>query len=326
MVFAGWLCLVSPGDAWRECLSSVSGLVGELAQAREAVAGRLRGVDPADFPALRKAYDAFAANDPTPKIATESAITLNNVSCLGLLPEGGSGDHVMFWCHGGGFTLGSSKSHRGLASQVAGHAKIGAIIPDYRLAPEHRHPAAVEDCVSAYLGMLGEDVKAHNVIIAGDSAGGALVLATLLRLREIGASMPAGMILLSPWIDLNHRGWSHTAKAQRDPFLTTKGLASRAQEYFGGAGSMPILETDLRGLPPTYIQTGEAEILMSDSTALAERLGAAGVPVTLEIWPEMFHVFQARYAMLSQAQEAVRRLGLWAAAHLQMPNSATKAG
>jgi monoterpene epsilon-lactone hydrolase len=307
-------------------LSSVSGLVGELAQAREAVAGRLRGVDPNDFVALRAAYDAFARNDPTPKIATESAITLNGVSCLGLLPEGGSGDHVVFWCHGGGFTMGSSKSHRGLASQVAGFAKIGAIIPDYRLAPEHRHPAAVEDCVAAYLGMLGEDVKASNVVIAGDSAGGALVMATLLRLREIGASMPAGMMLLSPWIDLNNRGWSHTAKAQRDPFLTSKGLAIRAQEYFGGGGSLPILESDLRGLPPTYIQTGEAEILMSDSTALAERLGAAGVPVTMEIWPEMFHVFQARYGQLSQARQAVRRLGRWAAAHLDVPKASASAG
>ena len=316
MAFAGLLCLGFARRAWRDLLSSVSGLVGELAQAREAVAGRLRGVDPADFPALRRAYDAFAANDPTPKIATESSITLNGVPCLGLLPEDASGDHVVFWCHGGGFTMGSSKSHRGLASQVAGHAKTGAILPDYRLAPEHRHPAAVEDCVAAYLGMLGEDVKAHNVILAGDSAGGALAMATVLRLREIGASMPAGMILLSPWVDLANRGWSHAAKAQRDPFLSTKGLTLRAQEYFGGAGAMPILEADMRGLPPTYIQAGEAEILMSDSTTLTERLGAAGAPVTLEIWPDMFHVFQARYAMLSQARQAVERLGAWCGAHV----------
>ena len=316
MAFAGLMCLGFTRRAWRDFLSSVSGLVGELAQARDSVAARLRGVDPADFPALRRAYDAFAANDPTPKIATESAIVLNGVSCLGLVPEGGSGDHVVFWCHGGGFTMGSSKSHRGLASQVAGHAKVGAIIPDYRLAPEHRHPAAVEDCVAAYLGMLGEDMKASNVLLAGDSAGAALAMATVLRLRDIGASLPAGMILLSPWIDLANRGWSHAAKAQRDPFLTTNGLAMRAQEYFGGGGALPILESDLRGLPPTYIQTGEAEILMSDSTALAERLGAAGVAVTLEIWPEMFHVFQARYAMLSQARQAVERLGKWCAAHV----------
>ncbi|MEY2759181.1 MAG: hypothetical protein RIR33_2959 [Pseudomonadota bacterium] len=317
MAFEGVVCLgFGPVRVWREFLTSALTTAGELMQAREAVAGRLRGVDPSDLAGLRRAYDAFAQNDPTPKIATESAIVLNGVSCLGLLPEGASGDHVVFWCHGGGFTMGSSKSHRGLASQVAGHAKTGAILPDYRLAPEHRHPAAVEDCVAAYLGMLGEDVKANNVILAGDSAGAALAMAMVLRLRDIGASLPAGMMLLSPWVDLANRGWSHTAKAQRDPFLTTRGLSTRAQEYFGGAGVLPILETDLRGLPPTFIQTGEAEILMSDSTALAERLGAAGVPVTLEIWPEMFHVFQARYAQLSQARQAVERLGRWAAAHV----------
>jgi len=294
-------------------LSSVS---GELAQAREAVAGRLRGVDPANFPALREAYDKFAANDPTPPVATESEIELNGVSCLGLLPEGGSGDHVIFWCHGGGFTMGSSRSHRGLASQVAGHSKVGAIIPDYRLAPEHKHPAAIDDCQAAYLGVLSEGVKAGNIVIAGDSAGGALVMALLLRLKEKGTAMPAGVMLLSPWVDLANKGWSHAAKASRDPFLTSRGLALRANEYFGGPGALPILEADLRGLPPTYIQTGEAEILMSDSTALAERLGAAGVPVTLEIWPEMFHVFQARYPALSHARQAVERLGKWAAAHL----------
>jgi acetyl esterase/lipase len=294
-------------------LSSVS---GELAQAREAVAGRLRGVDPGNFTALREAYDKFAANDPTPPVATESEIELNGVPCLGLLPEGGSGDHVIFWCHGGGFTMGSSRSHRGLASQVAGHSKVGAIIPDYRLAPEHKHPAAIDDCTAAYLGVLSEGVAAKNIIVAGDSAGGALVMALLLRLKEKGTAMPAGVLLLSPWIDLANRGWSHAAKASRDPFLTSGGLAMRAREYFGGAGALSILDADLRGLPPAYIQTGEAEILMSDSTALAERLGAAGVPVTLEIWPEMFHVFQARYPALSHARQAVERLGKWAAAHL----------
>lgn len=289
---------------------------GELARAREAVAGRLGKIDPSDIPALRRAYDAFAETDPTPPIATESTIVLKGVSCLALLPEGGSGDHVLFWCHGGGFTMGSSRSHRGLASQVAARARVGVIIPDYRLAPEHRHPAAVEDCIAAYLGVMDEGVKAAHVIVAGDSAGGALALAMLLRLRETGAPMPAGLILLSPWVDLANRGWSHTAKAGRDPVVTTQGLSARVQAYLGGPGSLPLLDADMRGLPPAYIQTGEAEVLMSDSTTLAERLGAAGVPVTLEIWPEMFHVFQARYAMLGAARQAIERLGGWAAAHL----------
>ena len=296
-------------------MSTVSALVGELAQAREAVAGRLRGVDPADFPAMRRAYDAFAENDPIPEMSTHSEIDLGGVSCLGLLPKGASGDHVIVWLHGGGFSMGSSRSHKGLASQVAARAKTATILPDYRLAPEHQHPAALEDCVTAYRAVLAEGVKPENIILAGDSAGGGLAVATALKLKELGVAQPAGLMLLSPWVDLANRGWSHEAKAQRDPFLTSSGLATRAREYLGD-GNLTILDADMRGLPPTYIQTGEAEILMSDSTALAERLGAAGSPVTLEIWPEMFHIFQARYPMLTQAREAILRLGHWAAAHV----------
>jgi len=296
-------------------VSTVSALVGELAQAREAVAGRMRGVDPADFPAMRRAYDAFAENDPIPEMSTHSEIDLGGVSCLGLLPKGANGDHVIVWLHGGGFSMGSSRSHKGLASQVAARAKTATILPDYRLAPEHQHPAALEDCVTTYRAVLAEGVKPEHIILAGDSAGGGLAIATALKLKELGVAQPAGLMLLSPWVDLANRGWSHEAKAQRDPFLTSSGLATRAREYLGD-GNLSILDADMRGLPPAYIQTGEAEILMSDSTALAERLGAAGSPVTLEIWPEMFHIFQARYPMLTQAREAILRLGHWAAAHL----------
>jgi acetyl esterase/lipase len=291
-------------------------LTNELAQARESLARRLQGVDPTDFAALRKAYDAYAENDPLPEMSTMSEIDLGGVSSLGLLPKGCSGDHVILWLHGGGFTMGSSRSHKGLASQVAASARIAAIIPDYRLAPEHPHPAAIEDGVRAYQAILGEGVQANRIILAGDSAGGCLAVATAIKLKSLGLSMPAGMILLSPWVDLANRGWSHTTKAPRDPFLTTNGLNTRAVQYLG-ENKFSVLKADLRGLPPTFIQTGEAEILMSDSTTLAERLGAAGVPVSLEIWPEMFHVFQARYPMLTQARTAIQRLGQWAAAHIE---------
>ncbi len=298
-------------------MSTVAALTGELAQAREAVSGRLKGIDPTDFAAMRRAYDAFAENDPMPDMATQSEIDLGGVSCLGLLPKGASGDHVVLWCHGGGFAMGSSRSHKGLASQVSAIAGTATVIPDYRLAPEHRHPAALEDCVAAYHAVVKEGVQPNRVILAGDSAGGGLAVAAAMKLKEQGARMPAGLLLLSPWVDLANRGWSHSSKAQRDPFLTSNGLAVRAQQYLGeGSANFSILDADLRGLPPAFIQTGEAEILMSDSTALAERLGASGVPVSLEIWPEMFHVFQARYPILSSARQAIQRLGQWAAAHV----------
>ena len=298
-------------------MSTISSLTGDLAQVRESLARRLQGVDPSDLEAQRRAYDAYSENDPMPEMSTQSEIDLGGVSCLGLLPKGCSGDHVILWAHGGGFAMGSSRSHKGLASQVAVAAKVAAILPDYRLAPEHRHPAALEDIVLAYGAILAEGVHANRVILAGDSAGGGLVVAAAMKLKEQGVAMPAGMILLSPWVDLANRGWSHTAKAQRDPFLTTSVLNTRAKQYGGEANAnLSILDADLRGLPPAFIQTGEAEILMSDSTVLAERLGGAGVPLTLEIWPEMFHVFQARYPMLAQSRQAIQRLGQWAAAHL----------
>jgi epsilon-lactone hydrolase len=303
-------------------LSSVASLTGELALAREAVAGRLRGVDPADLTALRQAYDAFAENDPLPEGAGQSVISLAGLSCLGVLPQGASGDHVILWLHGGGYVLGSSSSHKGFVSRIAAVAKCAAVIPDYRLAPEHPWPAAQDDCVAAFKAVLAEGVPAAQIILAGDSAGAALVLATALQLKAEGVAAPAGLMLLSPWVDMACDGWSYQAKAQRDPFLTQSSLKVRAGQYLGATpasdGRVDLLNADLRGLPPVLIQTGEAEIVLSDSTTLAERLGASGSAVTLEIWPDMFHVFQARYAMLSQARQAIDRLGAWAAAHIKV--------
>lgn len=287
--------------------------------AREAVAKRLSGIDPHDIKALRLAYDAFSENDPLPDMAGQAELTMGGVQCLGLMPQGSSGDHIVLWLHGGGYVLGSSRSHKGLASQVAQKAGMSTVLPDYRLAPEHKFPAPVEDAVAVYQAVMGEGVKPENIILAGDSAGGGLAVMTALKLREKEIDLPAGLMLLSPWVDLSTSGWSVEAKAKRDPFLTRGALQTRTQQYLGDKSmhdpAVDVLKADLRGLPPTYIQVGEAEILLSDSTVLAERLGAAGSPVTLEIWPEMFHVFQARYKMMEHASQAVERLGAWARAH-----------
>ncbi len=251
----------------------------------------------------------------------QSTIDLGGVSCLGVLPEGASGERVILWMHGGGYVVGSSISHRGLGAQIAAAAGCAVVLPDYRLAPEHAYPAALDDCVAVYHAVLAEGVAPQQIVLAGDSAGGALAVAVALRLKQQGATTPAGLMLLSPWIDLSCSGWSYEAKAQRDPFLTAASLRVRAGQYLGvaspGDAGVDLLNADLRGLPPAIIQTGEAEVVLSDSTTLAERLGAAGSPVTLEIWPEMFHVFQARYPMLTQARQAITRLGAWAGAHLR---------
>jgi acetyl esterase/lipase len=302
-------------------VSALAQLTGEVALAREAVASRLRGIDPEDFASLRKAYDAFSANDPLPAGAMLQDFNLGGVNCLGVLPKGCGGDKVIFWLHGGGYVMGSSQSHKGLAGNIAEVAHTAAVLPDYRLAPEHHCPAALEDAVASYKAVLAEGVSPHHIVLAGDSAGGGLAMATALRLRAEGVALPAGMMLLSPWVNLANTGWSYDAKAARDPFITKRGLDIRSKQYLGEMTPhdprAAILNGDLRGLPPAIIQVGEAEVLLSDSVALAERLGASGVPVTMEIWPDMFHVFQARYAMLSHGRQAIDRLGQWAAAHIR---------
>jgi len=301
------------GDVEETGLSTVAALTNELAMAREAVAGRLRGVDPSDFPAMRRAYDAFAENDPMPELATSSDIDLGGVSCLGLLPKGSSGDHVVFWLHGGGFAMGSSRSHKGLASQVAAIARTAAVLPDYRLAPEHRHPAALDDCVASYAAVLKEGVEARNIILAGDSAGGGLAVATALKLKEQGVPLPAGLMLLSPWVDLEGTGESMNGGVSDDPMVAKHLIAAMAPPYLNGADPRtPLaapLYADLRGLPPLLIQVGRRETLLDDSTRFAQRARKAGVDLTLEVWPGMIHVWQIFASELEEGREAVERIG-----------------
>lgn len=283
------------------------------------MAGRLRGVDPKDLVAVRRAYDAFSEKDPLPEGAEETHVTVGGVPCLGVLPRGVTGENVVLWLHGGAYQLGSSRSHRGFSAWFGHHARAAALTPNYRLAPEHPYPAALDDAAKVYRAVLGEGVAPSRIILAGDSAGGGLALALAHRLRAEGGPAPAGMVLMSPWVDLTHSGWSHRTKGARD-YLTLDGLKEAARDYLGSIPPndprIALLDADLRGLPPTLIQAGEAELLLSDSTTLAERLGGAGVPVTLEIWPDMPHVFQARYSYLTHARAALERAGKWAAAHL----------
>jgi acetyl esterase/lipase len=305
---------------WERRVEQTAEQSQELSRAQMALSRRLHGLDHSDLAGQRRAYDAFSEQDPMPEMALESDVRIGGVPCLGLMAKGGRGSRVILWMHGGGFVLGSSRSHRGLAAQVAAQARATAVVPDYRRAPEARHPAAVEDGLAVYRGLLDEGVAPENILFAGDSAGGFLILAMALRINSVDGPLPSGLMFLSPWVDLSNRGWSHAAKAGRDVLLTRAGLDSRAKMYLGdtrpGEEGTALLQTDLRGLPPAMIQVGEADILMSDSTSLAEKLGAAGAPVSLEIWPHMFHVFQGRYGVLSHAQQAVQRLGSWARAHL----------
>jgi acetyl esterase/lipase len=198
---------------------------------------------------------------------------------------------------------------------------------DYRLAPEHPFPAAVEDAVAGYRWLLSTGVDPAQIIIGGDSAGGGLTVATLVALKDAGERLPSGAVCISPWTDMALTGESLVSKAEADPMITTDGITRVRDAYVGAADPRAPLASPiyagLSGLPPMLIHVGENEVLLDDSTRLAERAKAAGVDVTLEVWPEMFHVWHFFAAMLPEGQQAIERIGEWVRGRVVAPATAS---
>jgi len=226
---------------------------------------------------------------------------------------------AVLYLHGGGYVIGSINTHRSLAARISQAAKARVLVIDYRLAPEHPHPAAVEDAVAAYRWMLSTGLKPSRIAVAGDSAGGGLTVATLVAIRDAKLPTPAAGACLSPWVDLEGIGQSMTAKAAVDPMVQKAGLVEMAEAYLGGKDPRtPLaapLYADLSGLPPLLVQVGTAETLLDDSTRLAERARKAGVKVTLEPWENMIHVFQLFAPMLEEGQQAIDKIGAFVREH-----------
>jgi len=223
-------------------------------------------------------------------------------------------ERIVYYLHGGGYTIGSIKSHRELVSRVSRAAAARALLVEYRLAPEHRFPAAVEDALSGYRWLISNGADPARMVIAGDSAGGGLTVATLVALRDAGDPLPAAGVCISPWLDMEAKGESMKTRAERDPWIDPEHIKLGAETYLGEGGDPrnPLanpLHADLTGLPPLLVQVGDSEVLLDDSTRLAERTKAAGVDVTLEVWDEMVHVFQAFAFMLPEGQQAIDRIG-----------------
>lgn len=242
---------------------------------------------------------------------------LGGVRAQTLTPETVAGDRTLLYFHGGGYVIGAPETHTGMVSYIAEAMAATCWSMDYRMAPEDPFPAAIEDGVAAYAALLETGVSPDKIIIAGDSAGGGTAVATALKARDDGLAMPAGLALLSPWVNLACEGWSYTAKAEADPMITDASINRMAGLYLNGADAThpyasPV-HADLSGLPPMLIQVGPDEVLLSDSITLAERAGAAHVAVTLEIWPQMFHVFQALYPFMADSRKAIARIGAWGA-------------
>jgi epsilon-lactone hydrolase len=226
-------------------------------------------------------------------------------------PGADSGRNVLY-LHGGGYTIGSIKTHRCLAGWVSRAAKARVLIIDYRLAPEHPFPAAVDDSLAAYRFMLDSGVNPARTVVAGDSAGGGLAVAALLAIRDAKLPLPAAAVCLSPWVDMEGTGESMKTKADVDPMVGPN-LADMAKAYLGGKDlRTPLaspLYADLKGLPPMLIQVGTAEVLLDDSSRLAQRAREAGVEVVYEPWENMIHVWQIFVPMLDESKQAVERIG-----------------
>ncbi|HET6875015.1 MAG TPA: alpha/beta hydrolase [Acidimicrobiales bacterium] len=229
---------------------------------------------------------------------------------------------TLLYLHGGGYFQGSPVTHRRLVTALCLAAGMRGLSIDYRLAPEHRFPAAVDDALAAYRWLTGpEGEDPARVVVAGDSAGGGLSAALLVALRDAGDRLPAGAYLLSPWTDLAATGDSMRTRADADPMIDPSDTEAVGRRYAGDRDLRdPLISplyADLTGLPPLLIHVGDAEVLLDDATRMADRAAGAGVPVEVEVWPEAFHVFQMMVGLLPEADEAVAQAGAWMAKRIE---------
>ena len=250
-------------------------------------------------------------------------------------PNARPGRAVMYF-HGGGFQVGSLQSHRELMARLSAASGCPVVGVAYRLVPEHRHPAPLHDALAVHSWLAAQGLHANQLALAGDSAGGTIALLLLLALRDAGQPMPAATALMSPWTDLSASGESYATRSAVDPLHQRPMILAMAKSYL--SAQLPDIRVertvaqdlsdprdprisplfaDLHGLPPLMIQVGDRETVLSDSTAFADKARAAGVPVALQVWAGMIHVFQQFPDDFPQAQIAINALGEFLARHLQ---------
>jgi acetyl esterase/lipase len=278
----------------------------EMAKLRELLAARPRITDVHE---RRRAFDANAKTFPVGSDIVVEPVSANGVRAEWAIAPGADANRVVIYCHGGGYVFGSIESHRHLVVEIGRKAGMRTLALDYRLAPEHPFPAPVEDALAAYRYVLDMGIKPQNIAIAGDSAGGGLVVAAMVAIRDAGLPLPACGWCISPWVDMEALGGSFDSNAHRDPTVQRDTIQDIAKTYLAGADPRsPLaapLYADLRGIAPLFIQAGAVETLLDDAVRLAGVAGAADVPVRLDIWPEMIHVWHQFHPMLGAGKRAI---------------------
>ena len=278
----------------------------EITALRAKLAARVRSPEIAQ---RRRDFDLIATVYPTPADATVTPVDAGGVRAEWTATPGAAAERAVLYVHGGGYVIGSLASHRHLVAEIGRASGARVLALDYRLAPEHPFPAPIEDTLAGYRYLLDQGLAPAHIALAGDSAGGGLVAAALVAIRDAGLAQPAAGWCISPWVDMDGIGGSMAVNAARDPTVQRGPLLEMAALYLNGADpksplAAPIF-ADLAGIAPLFIQVGSVETLLDDAVRLAARAGAAEVPVTLEIWPEMVHVWHLFHPELAAGRRAI---------------------
>ena len=273
-----------------------------------------------DVSEQRRLLRELLSAQPLPGDVTVTAAALGGVPTAEITVDGVEPRHVVLYLHGGVYVMGDAFLAAELASQVARRTRAKVISVDYRLAPEHPYPAAVDDALAAYRALLDNGTAPSDIVFAGESAGGGLAIATLVNARDHELPQPAAAFVMSPYADLTLAGTTLETKGKADPLLSREALQARVADYTAGQdAALPLISpvfAELSGLPPLIIQAGTHEVLLDDALRLARRAATADVAVTLDITPGVPHVFQAYHQILDEAAAALDRAGQFLSAQL----------